>query len=105
MSLSFNKYLMSLVVVVNLVNEMKLRYHEVTGERLQKKSASDQISKKAGAAGDATTNNAGGLSRANAEFMTTIAGSLLGSLNIEVIMHFANAIRQLMEEDAENALE
>merc|ERR1712060_352522 len=54
---------------------------------------------------DAAENQSGGLSRANAEFMTTIAGSLLGSLNIDVIMHFANAIRQLHEEEAEENAE
>ena len=37
LALSFNKYLMSLVVVVNLVHDMKIRYNAVSGERLQKK--------------------------------------------------------------------
>jgi hypothetical protein len=35
LALSFNKYLMSLAIIVNLVHEMKLRYNPSSGERLQ----------------------------------------------------------------------
>eukprot|EP00392_Amoebophrya_sp_AT5.2_P006240 g6250.t1 len=97
-ALSFNKYLMALCVIVNLVHEMKLRFDPVTGDRKQKKEK-DPMEKWLAKEGEDTTD--GGLSRSNAEFMTTIAGHLLGALNIEVIMQFARAVRQQMEEDRE----
>jgi hypothetical protein len=104
LSLSFNKYLMSLVVVVNLVHEMKIRYSPVTGDRLQKKEKDTMekwLKKEGGDPGSEET----GLSRCNAEFMTTIAGHLMGSLNIDVILQFARAIRQKLEEEREAAAE
>ncbi|CAD7957194.1 unnamed protein product [Amoebophrya sp. A120] len=95
-ALSFNKYLMALCVIVNLVHEMKLRFDPVTGDRMQKKEK-DPMAKWLSKEGEGDSQE-GGLSRNNAEFMTTIAGHLLGSLNIEVILQFARAVRQQMEE-------
>ena len=55
--------------------------------------------------GDTGEDTPTGLSRCNAEFMTTIAGQLLGSLNIDVILQFARAVRAQIEEEADAAAE
>jgi hypothetical protein len=52
--------------------------------------------------GDEESENRGfQLTKTNADFMTTIAGALFDSLNTEVILQFAKAVRQRMEEERE----
>eukprot|EP00400_MALV-I_sp_L67-5_P000934 gene934-471_t len=106
-ALAFNKFLMAMVSIVNLAGHIRRRFDEVSGRRRQgvepnprSNWAEEATGLQVDADGNLTADEmsklieeAGNLTRTNAQFVTELAPACLGQLNLDELVKTAQSLR------------